>query len=75
VSATLGIEEEDNHEEDDCDEYDDDGSEKQPIKRRRSYAQVLRAVQQRIKCEESKAFTALKTKWLIDYGEKFNGLF
>lgn len=76
MSATLGIEEEeDNHEEDDCDEDDDDGSEKQQSKEEGVMHEVLRAIQQRIKCEDSEAFPALRTKLMIDYGEKVNGLF
>jgi len=68
VTATLDIdEEEDNHQDDDCDEDEDDGNKKQQSKEEGVMREVLRAVQQRIKYEESKTFPALQTKWMLEY--------
>ena len=68
VTASLDIdEEEEGLDEDDCDGDDDDGNEKEQPKEEGVMREVLRAVQDRIKYEESKTFPALKERWMLQF--------
>ncbi|KAL7493375.1 hypothetical protein ACHAWT_002406, partial [Skeletonema menzelii] len=70
ATPNLDIDDDDDDdlEEEDFDgDDDDDSNKKQQSKDRGVMREVLRAVQERIKYEESKTFPALKLKWMLEF--------